>query len=153
MKNILFALSFLALLLCSQTVEAQSQNVYRYNYQVDSLAAGAFHYQEVPATLLSLWTLGGSFSVTNLGSLADDFAVSVYGTSNPTANANDSDFAKWQAIKTVSISSLAAGATSHQHFRAANEMFYLGHTRLMIRFAAQADEPGSLDVNLVLKKE
>lgn len=153
MKNILFAFSFFALLLCSQTVEAQSQNVYRFNYTVDSLAAETAYYEEVPATLLSLWTLGGSFNVTNLGALADDFLVVVYGTSDPAATANAAGVARWQAIKTVTISALAAGATSYQHFRAANEMFYIGHTRLMIQFGASGEEPGSLSANLVLKKE
>jgi hypothetical protein len=153
MKNIILAFSFFALLFASQTVEAQSQNVYRYSYEVDSLAAGAATYQEVPATLLSLWTLGGSFNVTNLGAAADDFSVTVYGTSDPDATADAAGAARWQIIKQVVISTLASGVTSYQHFRAANEMFYIGHTRMMIQFAATSDQPGSLDANLVLKKQ
>ena len=150
MKNIILALSFFALLFASHTVAAQSQNIYRYSFEVDSLPAGAFEYIEVPARLLSLWTLGGSFNVTNLGSATDDFSVRVYGTSDESLPA--SSITGWQLINTVSISP-AAGATSYQNFRAANEMFYIGHTRLVIGFSSDADEPGALSGTLVLKKQ
>jgi hypothetical protein len=153
MKNIILALSFFALLFATQTVEAQSQNIYRYSFEVDSLPDNEFQYIEVPARLLSLWTLGGSFNVTNLGAGADDFAVTVYGTSDETATTASGDFSKWQLIKQVSISALAAGATSYQHFRAANEMFYLGHTKLMIGLATSGDQPGAFEGMLVLKKQ
>jgi hypothetical protein len=150
MKNILFALSLFALLLSTQAVQAQSQNIYRFNFAVDSLAADSDIFIEVPARLLSLWTLGGSFNVTNLGAGADDFSVKFYGTSNDTAPLGATT--QWQIIKEISVSGLAAGATSYQHFRTATEMFYLGHTRYMIRLASESDQPGRFAGTLVLKK-
>ena len=153
MKNIILAFSFFALLFASQTVEAQSQNIYRYSFEADSLAAAEVEYIEVPARLLSLWTLGGTVNVTNLGSGADDFTVIFYGTSDDALVAGAADASKWQIVKQVNITALAAGATSYQNFRAANEMFYLGHTRYMIALSADSDEPGAFEGMLVLKKQ
>ena len=152
MKNILFALSLFALLLSTQAVQAQSQNIYRFSFAVDSLAAGAATIVEVPARLLSLWTLGGLFQVTNLGTPAGDFTVTVFGTSDATATATSAQEARWQSTKVVTVSALAAGATSYQHFRAANEMFYLGHTRYMIKLTSGA-RAGRFSGTLVLKKD
>jgi hypothetical protein len=154
MKNILFALSLFALLLSTQAVQAQSQNIYRFNFAVDSVAVGTVAYVEVPSRLLSLWTLGGSFNVTNLGASAEDFTftMTLYGTSDESITASTADILKWQSIKQVTVTSVAAGATSYQHFRAANEMFYLGHTRYMIQLSAEGDEPGAFAGTLVLKK-
>jgi hypothetical protein len=150
MKNIILAFSLFALLFASHTVEAQSQNIYRFPFSVDSIPASTSVYIEVPTTLLSLWTLGGSFNVTNLGAGAENFAVMVYGTSDDLISSTSAN--GWQLIKQVDISALAAGATSYQHFRAVNEMFYLGHTRYMIRCAAPDDQPGRFAGTLVLKK-
>jgi hypothetical protein len=150
MKNILTALSLFALLLSAQAVQGQSQNIYRFNFVADSVAASTSQFIEVPARLLSLWTLGGSFNVTNLGVGADDFSVVVYGTSDESAPVGSTS--RWQLIKQINISGLAAGATSYQHFRAANEMFYLGHTRYKILIQSAGDEPGRVSGTLVLKK-
>jgi hypothetical protein len=152
MKNILFALSLFALLLSTQAVQGQSQNIYRFNFAFDSIPAGGAAVVEIPASLLSLWTLGGSFNITNLGAGADDFTVTVFGTSDPAAPVSASLAVQWQQIKQISVPNLAAGVTSFQHFRTATEMFYLGHTRLMIRVAAENDEPGRFAGTLVLKK-
>jgi hypothetical protein len=152
MKNILFTFSLFALLFASQTVEAQSQNIYRFPFSVDSIPASTSVYIEVPTTLLSLWTLGGSFQVTNLGTPAGDFTVTVFGTSDATATATAAQEARWQSTKVVTVSALAAGATSYQALRAANEMFYLGHTRYMIKLTSGA-RAGRFSGTLVLKKD
>jgi hypothetical protein len=152
MKNIIFAFAFFALLFSSHTVEAQGQNIYRFPFATDSIPASTSVYIEVPTNLLSLWTLGGTFNVTNLGTLAGDFTITVFGTSDATAAASAAQEARWQSTKVITATALAAGATSYQHFRAVNEMIYLGHTRYMLKITAGA-RPGTFAGTLVLKKE
>lgn len=148
MKRYLFILLFFA---ATFSVQAQSQNVYRLNQALELPAGfGTTVRLEIPATLLSLWTLGGSFQVTNTGASTDAFTVTVYGTSDP--DLAQTPVSNWQVIKTVTTGNIAAGATSYQHFRAANEMFYLGHTRLMIVGFGNGNQPATFDFNLVLKK-
>jgi len=152
MKNIILAFSLFALLFASQAVQAQSQNIYRFPFSVDSIPASTDVYIEVPATLLSLWTLGGSFNITNLGDGNGNFSVTVFGTSDATATATAAQEARWQNIKAVNVLTLAAGATSYQALRAANEMFYLGHTRYMLKLTSTT-RPGRFSGTLVLKKD
>lgn len=152
MKQIIFALSFFAVLMVGNTAQAQSQNIYRFPFSVDSIPASTSVYIEVPATLLSLWTLGGTFNVTNLSDLSGDFTVTVFGTSDPSALPNAAQEARWQSTKVVTATALAARATSYQHLRAVNEMFYLGHTRYMLKLTAGA-RAGSFSGTLVLKKD
>jgi hypothetical protein len=152
MKNILFAFSFFALLFASQTVEAQSQNIYRFPFSVDSIPASSAVYIEIPARLLSLWTLGGSFNALNLGDGNGNFTINVFGTSDDTALANADQKTKWQLIKSQGVINLVPAATSYMHFRNANEMFYLGHTRIMLELTT-GTRPGRFSGTLVLKKD
>lgn len=146
MKRYLFALLLLALTFSAQ---AQNQNVYRFSYTVDSLPGGVIHYQEIPATLLSLWTLGGSFDIKNLGDANASWSVTVEGTSDPLLASNA--VTGWQTIKTVSQIGLTPGTTSYQNFRTATEMFYLGHTRVRVVIYSSI-RPVQFNGYLVLKK-
>jgi hypothetical protein len=122
-------------------------SIIKYDFTVN-VGADNTHIEVLPFEIEELYTLGGSFKLKNTGTEADDYSVGVFATSDPTAGINS---ASWKRVNQISMHPLAAGATSFQEFRKPDEMFYLGHTRLMV-FVETADQPCELTVNLVLKK-
>lgn len=153
MKQILFILLFFA---ATFSVQGQSQNWYMQDITIVATEDSSFYYVELPPRFLSMWNLGGSYSVENTGGVSANYSIYIQGTSDNTAAFN-SEFTSvsanspWQTIKSLGLSSVAASGFGYGEIATATETRVIKHSRVRIVFQA-VQQPGELNINILFKK-